>query len=142
MMNNLMITSTLLLTLAACEPTEREQTVDPSEWSAIVKVIDQNGDPLSPDDAWWYLPPNGEDEVIETAMTCLDDDCTTFGVDLDVTGEFYVAASYSRDIEENEYCWFVGYDASPVSVQLPEDLSQWSAVELTLLVETDMESCE
>jgi hypothetical protein len=146
MMKNLIITATLLATLAACEPTSGpnvviDPPVDVTEWSVIVTVVDQLGQPLSPDDAYWYLPPEFDDTGTEYALECLNDDCTQFGVPLDTTGEFYVAATYERAITGNEFCWYTGYDGEPVLVEHPADMSQWAAVEITLQLDTDLEAC-
>lgn len=146
MMKNLIITTTLLATLAACEPTSEpnvvtEPPVDVTEWSVIVSVVDQNGQPLIVDEAYWYLPPEFDDERTEHPMECLNDDCTEFGVSLDAIGDFYVAATYERSVAETDLCWYAGYDASPVLVELPADMTQWAPVEITLRLETDQMVC-
>jgi hypothetical protein len=146
MMKNLIITATLLATLAACEPTSgpnvvTDPPVDVAEWSVIVTVVDQLGQPFSPDDAYWELPYGFDDTFTQYALECLNDDCTQFGVSLDTTGEFWVAATYERSITETDLCWYQGYDASPVFVEHPTDMSQWAAVEITLQLDTDQQVC-
>jgi hypothetical protein len=146
MMKTLTLTATLLATLAACEPTsEPNVVIDPpvevDQWSAIVSVVDQNGQRLSPDEAYWYLPPEFDDTRTEHALECLNDDCTEFGVSLDVIGDFYVAAIHERSVAESDLCWYAGYDASPVLVELPADMTQWAAVEITLQLDTDQMIC-
>ena len=136
-MKNLVIATIILTNLAACELDEPADDV-----SVIVTIIDEAGQPLTPDEAYWYWTPGSDDTQSEFELDCMDEDCTQFSVPIDVTGEFYVAATYTRDVENAEDCWYHGYDASPVTVNLPTDMSLWEPVKITLQLETDLMSCE
>lgn len=152
-MKNLIISLTILTSLFACEPVDNtleptttpgvnviNNTVDPSDWSVIVSVVDTYGQPLSPDDIWWYLTPGTDDTYAEYDLECIDADCTVFGVPIEVTGDFYIAANWER--EAILYCWYLGYDASPINVDLPTDLSSWQPIRLTLELETEQMACQ
>ena len=137
MMKKVLMLAVTMTTLSACEFEESGEPV-----SAVISIVDQNGDALTPDEAYWYLPPETDDTHAEFALECFDDACTQFIVPIDVVGDFYVAASYSRDVENAVDCWYQGYDASPVQVELPDDLSDWKPIEITLEVETDQMACQ
>jgi hypothetical protein len=138
MMKTLLLTVPLLTFLAACEHEE----VEPAKWSVLVTVVDQLGQPLSPEDIFWYLPPGTDDTHTETALTCVNEDCTEFGIPLDVTGDIYVAATYHEDIPGDDYCWYQGYDGAPITITVPEDATTRTTLEITLELDTDQMVCE
>ena len=129
-----------LAALTACFETADDEVTPPdSEWSAIVTIVDEAGEAFAADEAFWYLPPGTDDTGAEYELACLDESddegCTLFGVPADVSGLFYVAARYQRDL--GGYCWDTAYDGTSVTV----DGDEAGPVEVTLILEV-LEACE
>ncbi len=100
----------------------------------LINVVDGEGRPFRPDQAWWYYytPVEGE-RTDEYEAVCVDAGCTQYAVTGAAAGRVYVAASYSRD-HADPSCAYGGYDAMAVEV------AEGAVPEVTLRLE-ESESC-
>lgn len=104
--------------------------------AAFVRVVDQEGDALRPDEVKWYYDPQGERYDGEHPAVCIDRLCTVWGVPEEVTGTAYVSATRVREYPGDPWCAYVGYDAGPVAASKDDPPT------ITLEIDTEMVMCQ
>lgn len=131
----------LLALASACE--DDPWCVAQEGASATICVLDQHGEPLGADQAWWYWPPDGGSYDGEHEATCADSPtCALWTVPDTTVGDFYVSAWWRGPAHHDPACRYESFDAAAVSVA-PDTLGTGVigvAVELTL--DTTAEQCE
>jgi len=84
-------------------------------YQVLIHVVDEGGDPLSPDRVFWYYPPSQQENVKEYDAECANDECTVFRISGAKDGQIYVGARYSRE-HPSPLCWYTGYNTRQVHV--------------------------
>lgn len=84
----------------------------------IVDVLGEDDEPFRPDRVYWYYPPV-DGAVEDHEASCLNFQCTRWGVEGASPGTIYVAATYMRP-PGGAVCIHHAYDATPVEVDPAE----------------------
>ena len=85
------------------------------EVRVLVSIVDGEGQPFRPDQAWWYYTPNEQGQADKYETRCVNSNCMRYAVTGAAEGRVYVAASYRRE-HSDSHCLFLAYDALPVEV--------------------------
>lgn len=111
--------------------------------SVTVCPLDQHGEPLGVDDAWWYWPPDGGLYDGEHEATCVDTPtCTTWTVPDDVVGDFFVSAFWSGPTHHDPTCVYESWAAQAVQVDPAGVDGRVQGVAVELALDTTEERCE
>ncbi len=122
--------------LAGCHEATQpaEQSALPPA-SAYINIVDERYQPLRPDTVIWYYPEDAGHAGFEHPATCINAGCTRWAVPVEVSDSIYVSASWMRPVPRNDYCWYLGSDAKPLTAS-----PAWPPT-VTLKLDTKQEAC-
>lgn len=120
----------LLLFAIACEDDEWCAVAEGS--SVTVCVVDQHGQPFTPEQVWWYWPPEGGSYDGEHEAECINPACSLWTVPDTVTGDLFVSAFWRGPAHHDPACRYESYADQAVSVDPAELGVGGVAVELAL----------
>jgi hypothetical protein len=97
-----------------------------------VIALDQNGDPVTADEVYWYFAPNSDEYDGEHPLECGDVHCTKWVIPTAPSANFFVAGTREGPEHSDPYCGYSGYDGEPVefagepvTIALDLSLHEW-----------------